>query len=326
MKFTQFLSAILVLFVSATATLCFAQGLSPGEKDTIFIGRLQVQPSVKNMAAKQDREVELDQVAESLETQLISSLTATNVFQVVERRRKGDLELEQAYAAVAVDPNDKKAAQAFKMTGAKFVLLPQIDAFEDITETTVYAAINKKSAKRKLFLSAIVQIIDTSTGELLPDVPSVYLDKVVEDEMVRAGTITASEKDLVELTKEMANKLSQTAIAFLRPAKVLDIMGKEIFINRGREAGFNPGDLVEVYATQNIRDEDSGTTFRKEVPVGQANVARADAKSSYAVVTGDNLGIAKGCLVRVIKSADVAAPKTDQDIPPGSSEKPLEWK
>lgn len=312
----------------STATLCFGQELTKGEKDTIIIGRLQIQPSVKDMAAKQNRETELNNLTESLETQLINALTMTGAFQIVERKRKGDLELEQAFATVAVNPNDKNAAKSLQMAGAKFAFLPQVDGFEDITEVQQYAAIDRHIQRRKIFLSAVVQIVDTTTGELLPNAPSVQLDKMVETDMLHSGTPMASERAVIELAKEMANKLSQKSIATLKPPKVLDITGKDVFINRGSEAGFNKGDLVEIYATQDVKDQDSGSIFKKEVAVGQGNITRVDAGNSYATITGDNLGIVKGCVVRVIKSVQPPSDNVQADekpLTPGSSDKPLKW-
>jgi len=325
MKNVQFLVASLMILSSTT--LCSAQELITGEKATILVGRLQIQPSVKDMATKQSRETELNNVTESLETQLISALATTGVFQIVERKRKDDIELEQAFATVAVNPNDKNAAQSLKMAGAKYAFLPQVDGFEDITEVVQYEAIDRHTQRRKLFLSAIVQIVDTTTGELLPNAPSVQLDKMVEAEMLRTGTPMASERAVIELAKEMANKLAQKSVASLRPAKVLDITGKDVFVNRGSEAGINKGDLVEIYVTQDIKDPDTGATFKKEVSVGQANVTRVDLGSSYATITGDNLGVVKGCVVRVIKSAQPSdsAQSEEKPLTPGSSDKPMKW-
>jgi len=326
MKRTGYLiTGLMILF---SATLCSGQDLTHGAKDTILIGRLQVQPSVKDMAAKQGRDTELNNITESLETQLINALSATGVFQIVERKRKGDIELEQAFAAVAVNPNDKNAAKSLQMAGAKFAFLPQVDGYEDLTEVVQYNAIDRHLQRRKMFLSVVVQIVDTTTGELLPNAPSVQLHKVVEEDMLRSGTPMASEAAVIELAKEMANKLAQKAVGSLKPAKVLDITGKDVFINRGSEAGINIGDLVEIYVTQDIKDPDTGSVFKKEVSVGQANVTRVDPMDSYATITGDNLGVVKGCVVRVIKSAEIPSDTTQAaqaPLTPGSSDKPIKW-
>lgn len=330
-----------VLITVLFPLLASAAELSTGEKDTILIGALKVQPSVIELAERKNRLPELNRIVNSLESQFISALNATRVFQLVERNRKEDLELEQGFAAVAVDPNDKNAAQTGKMAGAKFAFLPQIDGFEDTSETAEYQKIGRASLSRKLFLSAVVQIVDTTTGKLLPDSPSIQLTKTEEIENGRIGQISGSDEVIVALAKEMARKLSQEVVALLRPAKVLTVTGRQVMFNRGSDAGFSKGDLVEIYAVQSVKDEDTGEMFRNEVPVGQAVINRIDKNQSYAAINGDDMGITKGCVVRFLKTAaaravegetppDATQPdfgtKSDVGTTPGSSEKPLKWK
>lgn len=341
MKILLRLAAVALLSALAAPFSATAAELSKGEKDTIFIGPLKVQPSVIEMAENKNRLPELKRIINSLESQFISALNATRVFQLVERNRKGDIELEQGFAAVAVDPNDKNAAQAGKMAGARFAFLPQIDGFEDKSETAEYKTIGRASLSRKLFLSAIVQIVDTTTGKLLPDSPSIQLTKSEEIENARIGQLSGSDEVIVALAKDMAKKLSQDVVALLRPAKVLTVTGRQVMFNRGSEAGFSKGDLVEIYAVQNVKDEESGEMFRNEVPVGQAVISRIDKNQSYAAISGDDMGITKGCVVRFLKTAagraaeaeappDATQPdfgsKGDPGSTPGSSEKPLKWK
>jgi len=319
-----------------------AAGLSPGEKDTIYIGAVQVQPSVVESARKHGTTTELRRLADSLETQFIASLNATRVFQLVERKRKADLEAEQDFAAEAVAPDDKSAAQSGRMAGAKFAFLPQIDGFEDDAEPVYHAAIDRSAMSRKLFLSAVVQIVDTTSGKLLPDAPSIQLTKSEEVARSSSGQVTGSDQFIVALAREMAQKLSQEIVVLLRPAKVLSVSGRQIMFNRGTESGFEKGDLVEIYATQQVKDDDSGEVFMNETPVGQAIIIRLDKKQSFANISGDDLGIIKGAVVRKLKSAaarrseaetqppDPTIPKLEATDPaettPGSSEKPLKWK
>src|SRR6185369_7017260 len=339
-RYLRALSAVFFVILMSPL-LTSAAELSKGEKDTIYIGTLKVQPSVTEAANKKNRMTELKQVSNSLESQLISALNATRVFQLVEQSSKVDVEPEQEDEAVVADPGDKNAAQTGKMAGAKFAFLPQIDGFEDKSETAEYKDIGRASLSRKLFLSAVVQIVDITTGKLLPDSPSIQLTKTEEIENARIGQLSGSDEVIVALAREMAKKLSQEVVAFLRPAKVLTVTGKQVLINRGSEAGFNKGDLVEIYAVQNVKDEDTGELFRNEVPVGQAVIGRIDKNQSYATISGDDMGITKGCVVRFVKTAASRAaegepppdatqpdfgPKGDPGSTPGSSEKPLKWK
>ena len=301
--------------------------LSQGERDTIFIGELQVKPSVIEAAKRQGRGLELNRALESLDTQFISALNGTRVFQLVERKRFSDLKLEQDFAQSGnVDESDSRAAQAGKMTGARFAFLPVVDAFEDSAETAEYQKIGRADLNRKLFLSATVQVIDTTSGKVLSDSPSVQLAREEVVEGGRPGQVRGSEQALVALAKDTAQKLSRELVGLLRPAKVLAVTGKQIMINRGSEAGFGTGDLVEIYATQDVKDDDTGEVYRNEVPVGQAIVDRLDKKQSFARLSGDDMGIAKGCIVRPIKAKPVKSePVADEPLTPGSGDKPLKW-
>ncbi|MEI7590075.1 MAG: CsgG/HfaB family protein [Deltaproteobacteria bacterium] len=315
---------ITMLVLCSGTTNCFAIETAHGQKDTILVGRLDVQAPVIAMAKQQGYALELELLANSLSTQLISSLGETSVFQLVERTRKEDIELEQGFASVAVDLNDKNIAQAGKMAGAKFIFLPQIDGFEDNSEVIDHKAIERSSLNRKVFLSATVSIVDSTTGKLFADSISVQLTKEEIIDSGRKGQMSGNKQAMIiALSREMAKQLSQEVVATIYPAKVLSITGKQIMFNRGTEAGFNHGDAVEIYVSREVKDPDTGEMFRNEIPVGKAIVLRAEKKQGYATISED-LGIANGCIVRRIKKEIVGREKDYST--PGSSEQPLKWK
>ncbi len=335
--------SIFLVGVFLVSVAAFGQ-LAEGEKDTIFINQIKIQPSVQQSAAQKGKDLELKRLAQSLESQFISSVNATRVFKMVDRKRIADLQLEQEFAEVYVKAGDKNAAKLFQMTGAKFTFLPEIDGFEDRNYTDDYAAIGRTSLTRKLYISAVVQVVDTTTGELLPDSPSVQMEKVETVENAKFGQAEGSDQLIVELAKDMASKLSQEVVSLLRPAKILTVTGKQIMINRGSEGGFVPGVQVEIYAIENIVDEDTGEVFRNEMPVGKAEVVRGDKKQSFAMIGDEDFGIAKGCIVKPLKSpassqavkpatwsggqessGDAVAPRAANPETPGSSGEPLTW-
>ncbi len=319
--------------------------LAKGEQSGIYIGQLEVQPSVIEAAKKAGKELSLKRTAQSLDTQFISALSATRVFQIVERKRKADLEQEQGYSAAAVDLNDKNAAQLGKMAGAKYVLLPQIDGFEDMVDVQEYKDIERYSMRRKLYMSVTVTVIDTSTGRYLPDVANVQLSKEeVVDNARNTKFLEGSDSLNVNLAKDIANSLCQEVVALIRPAKVLAVTGQQVMINRGIPAGFKQGAEVEFFAYEEVKDEDSGETYRNEVLVGKGSISRSDSKQSYAKLAGKDLGVTKGSIVKVVKTK----PALQEDVPesapggsfpkapadnsidqtettPGSSEKPLQF-
>lgn len=308
-----------------------AAELSSGKKDTIYIGQLKIGESLIDAATRQGKRLELNRAYQTLESQFTTALSGTRVFQIVERKRLNEMQQERDFAQSGmVDPNDPQAAKIGKMAGAKFAFFPEIIGFEDKTETIEYQAIGRSAMNRRLFMAAVVKIVDTTTGKLLPDAPSVRINREESMDMVRHGQATPSDQAVVDLSMEIARKLSQEVVSLLRPAKVLSITGRQIQINRGSEAGFVQDDKVEVYATQQVKDEDTGEIFTNEVPVGTAVIVRLDKRQSFAMIQ-ENFGIATGAIVRVLK------PKTNQgsvqQVPqaaapttPGSSEKPLTWK
>lgn len=320
--------------------------LVKAEQSGIYIGQLEVQPSVAEAARKAGKELSLKRTAQSLDTQFISALSATRVFQIVERKRKADLEQEQGYSATAVDINDKNAAQLGKMAGAKYALLPQIDGFEDMVDIQEYKDIERFSMRRKLYMSVTVTVVDTTTGKYLPDVANVQLsEEEIVDNARNTKFLEGSNVLNVELAKDIANSLCQEVVALIRPAKVLAITGQQVMINRGVPGGFKQGVEVEFFAFEEVKDQESGETFRNEVLVGKGTISRSDSKQSYAKIVGTDLGVTKGCIVKVLKpksgleeQVPESAPGGDfpkkptkdsidqgEETTAGSSEKPLQF-
>ena len=330
------------LMMLLSPLLTFAAGeVEKVEKETIFIAPLKVQPPVIAGAEKANRLAELKRLSSSLESQLVSALNGTRVFQLMDLSRTPEVKPEEGDATASVDQDDKKAAESGRAVGATYVFIPLIDGFEDRSDIVEYHAIGRASLNRKIFLSVVVQVVDTTSGKVLPDSPSIQLTTTEVVENARIGQLAGSEEVLVALAREMAQKLSQEVVALLMPAKVLTVTGRVIMFNRGSEAGFAKGDLVEIYTVQQVKDDDTGEVLRNELPVGQAVISRIEKYQSYATISGDDSGITKGCVVRFVKSAasraseweppaDVTLPdfgtKGDSGTTPGSSEKPLTWK
>jgi uncharacterized protein YcfL/curli biogenesis system outer membrane secretion channel CsgG len=359
---TELFARLLAVGALGVAAAAPAQ-LAQGEKDTIFIGELRVKPSIAQKAAQQGQSVLLARAKEALEGQFHNAISVTRVFQIVERQRVEELKLEQAFATAEVNPEDKNAARQLKMAGAKFAFLPEVTAFEDRTATATMAMTGAKDVGHTLFIAATVRVVDTTKGTYLPDAPSEQITStqniINTDE---ASVAVAQEQMVMEATKRLSRMLSIRVTELLRPAKVLAVTGRQVLINRGAELGFEPGAVVALFATQEVKDDDTGEIFFNETPLGNGRVDRADARQSYAILGGDNPGVVKGCVVKLVGFAPgqpatvpallapFAAPAAATDAPPvpaveaapqvpapapvaggeppmnpGSSEKPLSW-
>ena len=323
---------VLLVLVLSLPLLAIGAELSLGEKDTIYIDAVRIQSSLSEKAQRDGTTLALLRAADTLEAEFASALSATRVFQLVERQELATLGKEQELTdSGMVDAESQNAAKVGRLQGAKFVFIPTLVGFEDITLTKRYTASGRTEVTRNLFFSTVVRIVDTKTGTLLPEAPSVQLK---EREVVRnraEDQVGGGEEFLVTQAKELARQLAQEAVTMLRPAKVLKVSGKQLLINRGSEAGFNLGDQVEIFPIENIRDEESGEIYYNEIPVGQAEIIRIDKKQSFAMINGDDLGITVGGIVKLFRAAN-AVKKSGSDIlptaieTPGSSDKPLKWK
>lgn len=340
MKLLRVVASVLILL--AIPWISAAGGKKPAAKDTISIVELKVQPAVSELAENHRKSGELKLISSSLEVQLISSLNATRVFDLVETSAAADTENDKIDVDAAEDADTAPPARVSAKGGAKYLFLPVIDGFEDKSETVDYPEIGRSSLNRRIFLSALVRIVEVSTGRMLPDAPAIQLSKAEEVKNLKIGRASSSDQLLVALAREMAHKLSQEVVSTLHPPKVLSVTGKKLMINRGSEAGFEKGDLLEIYAVRQVKDDDTGEEFIDETLVGQAIITKLDKKQSFANISGEDTGIVKGSVVRRMKSA--AARRSEQEQQPpdptipdfgdgkntgnysGSGEKPLKWK
>jgi len=309
------------------SALAQTNAIGAGEKDTIFIGPVKVRDSVTELLEKQRKSIVLKRAQDVLQSELTAAFNKTRVFQLVERERADAVQLEQAFSAVNVDSSDKNKANMAQFAGAKFAVLPEINSFEDQTSVTEYERIGRKDISRKLSVSVVLKIVNTTTGAILPESPSVQLSTKDAAEYARMGASVATDDQVTQLMMLAAHKLSWAVVGQVRPPKILSVTGNEVMINRGSDAGFVSGSKVEIFAFNEVKDEDSGEVFRNEVSVGKASITRALPNQSWAALdTKENLGVTKGCIVRPaeVKKAK-AAKKVREEESPGSSEKPIDF-
>ena len=320
----------LLAAISVGLTPAHAQ-LSKGERDTVMLTAVEPTESTIKSAKLKKREIELTRFKELLKAEILSSLNSMNVFKIVERSRLSELQEEQALAAVAGDPTQNKAAQMMQLSAAKFNLMVDIEMFEIKTSVQNFEAIARTSSTREVMCSVSMRIVDTSTSELLPFSPSVQLSESNSVSLAMEGTRAGSDSAYTSLAKRIAKALIEQTVSKMRPPKVLVVTGTQAMINRGSRAGFTQGQAIEFFAVQDIVDEDSGTTYLNEVPVGKGKVTRCDEDKAYVEILGENLGVAKGCIARahldpqLNKKGKPSTKSKEAPVSPGSAEAPINF-
>ncbi len=234
----------------------------------------------------------------SFETSLTHLLQSSNLFKVVERKQIEEF-LEE------IDFNEsgvvgEKATEKLAMKGANYMMFVTLNGADFSAEKQAYAAINRRDETLILVAEMGVKILNVSSGVIEYSLPLLKVELAQESKQLRPGQ-AGKKNDIwsdagVALARSVINELAST----VKPAKVLAVNGAQLLVNQGSTTGFALGVKVKVYASEKIVDEDSGEVFMNEVEIGSGVVKRGDHRKCFIKVSED-LGIAKGCVVRIEK-------------------------
>ena len=270
-------------------------------KATLAVSSIKPTPSLA-AAVKPDKKVEMGRIIESLDSQLIDRINATRKFDVVGRSDLNDVLKEQELGASGnVDP--KTAAQAGKLTGAKYLLVTTVDDYQDYVEKATFEGTGRAATKRVFRLSVVGKVYDASTGKLLESVNfqtgNEAFKQIQEERNYSVKDGELSDEMMVAVSRDMAQKIANRIADVIFPAKVLLKRDKEVTINRGEGGGVAVGDTFNVYALgEELIDPDTKESLgREEVKVGRVKITQVNPKTSTAEIL-DDTGIDKGAILR----------------------------
>jgi curli biogenesis system outer membrane secretion channel CsgG len=271
------------------------------EKATLGILSIRPTPSLAD-SIKPEKKVEMNRILESMDSQLIDRINATRKFDIVGRSDLDNIMKEQDTGASGnVDP--KTAAQAGKLTGAKFILTSTVDDFQDYVEKATFEGTGRSATKRVFRLSIVGKIYDATTGKLLESANIQTGNdefKQIQQERnysVKDGEL--SDEMMVAVSRSMAEKIANHVADVIFPIKVLIKGDNEVTINRGDGGGVAIGDTFNVFALgQELIDPDTKESLgHEEVKVGRVKITEVDPKFSKAAILEDT-GIDKGAILR----------------------------
>ncbi len=271
------------------------------EKATLGVSSIKPTPSL-SASLTPDKKQELGRIVESLDSQLIDRLNATRKFDVVGRSDLDNLIKEQDLGASG-NVDAKTAAQAGKLTGAKYLLVATVDDFQDYMQTASFQSIGETATKRIFRFSIVGKIYDSATGKLLESANiqtgTNDFKQIQEQQNNTAQNGDLSDAMMVAVARSMATKIANRVADVIFPIKVLVITDNQVTINRGDGAGVAIGDVFNVYALgQELIDPDTKDSLgREEIKVGQVQISEVEPKFSKATILEDT-GIDKGAILR----------------------------
>jgi curli biogenesis system outer membrane secretion channel CsgG len=283
--------SIFYALVAAFSTLSLV-----AQEKTIGVSPVVVSSAIQSSAASQRSEISLKRVAESMDGQFISALQSTRKFQVIARSDLPSLQEEGGFTGSGLAG----------VSGVDYLLVVSIDDFQDIQERVNFSGLGKVAERRTIRLGAVAKIYDSKSGKLLESsnlqIKNFDAEQVLSNSSNSGGSVSDA------LIRQLATELAQQAVIrvteVVYPAKILAKTGKIVTINRGDGTGIAAGQLWEVFALgEELKDPDTGASLGKEeMSVGKVRILRVTPKTAQGEVSGEDLGIDRGAIVRRIDS------------------------
>jgi len=279
----------------------FIQSSLWAQKETISVTAVKPTQAILQNVDRAGKRISLDRVLQSMNGQLIDRINATRKFQVVARGDLDDVLKEQDFASSGnVDLNDKSAAQQFKISGVKYLVVTTVDDFQDYNEVATFQGTGRSATKRVIRLSCVGKIYDSTTGKLLESTNFQISNKdVSENKTYSVRDSNLNEDLLVAIAREMSGKIANRVTDVIFPPKVLSKRGKQITINRGDGTDIAVGQIWNVFALgEELIDPDTRESLgREEILTGKVKIIGVLPKTSTAEIIED-LGIDKEAVLR----------------------------
>ena len=261
----------------------------------LAISKVKATPAILSDAATEGRRNSIDRMSQALDGQLISAIQQTRKFTVL-ARSDADALIEENAAS----------GQAFAFGKSDLTLVVTIDDFQDFTQTATFATLGKTATKRVIRFAAVAKLYETATNKLVETANFQEQNLDTEEELANSTSSGGELSDslLLALTRRMSEKIAQRVADVAFPARILAKTGKIVTINRGDGTGIAAGQLWEVFAVgEELIDPDTGASLgREELSVGRVRIQRVTPRTAQGEVTGEDLGIDRGAIVRRVEN------------------------
>lgn len=242
-----------------------------------------------------------EKVAEIMTEHLITIIHSSGNYTVVERTQLGAVIREQGFQNIAVDPN--KAVELGKLSGADYTLVGKVTmAFVEDNPTSnliktlenmfklgdVGTMAEDYVHKFKGRIMLEFRFVDNTTGEIV-------IAKTVEGSKSGSSVAAAFNNACQKASENFLHELDS-----INPfrARVADISGNDIYIDRGLESGLRNGEKLIVVREGAPIVVNGKTVGMKQTEVGTVKVVEVN--SDYAICRAEKNGnnIHKGDIVK----------------------------
>lgn len=255
---------------------------------TLAVGKIRVSSNGHNKAL-------VDEYRNRVKNDLLTKLTNSKRFDVLERQEIDQIFDEKAFAALTQGQNIEDKLS--EMTEADYIIMPFVNDFIIRTESENVAYVDEIQSRHFGIIDATLRIVDSHTGKLLA------ADKIRVNKRLDNYSKQRNETLYADLVDDFTTMLVSRIMLRLYPIKIIGaISDTDYYINRGADGGLLQGTIFDVmHEGKEMFDPDTGISFGKiEQKVAQVTVQDIEpSRSKVHLINGEN--IQTGDILRIAK-------------------------
>jgi hypothetical protein len=267
---------------------------APGKKSLAIIN-IKATPAVTQRMNNQGVGLALEQVVQSLNSQVTDRIVNSRRFDVIDRSEVESYVRESG-----------ATGGVFKFTKSDYVLTIELDSFNDRSETKHFASLGRTSVARVVEASAVAKMTVGTTGKLFATANIKVSAREVENSSTKStNKVGEASDDLINrAARDLAQQLAARAVDFVYPARIIGKRDRVVTINRNDQSGIKVGQVWEVFVLgDELIDPDTGESAMEEVFVGKVRITRVTPQNSQGESIEDT-GIDRGAVVRLLTDVD----------------------
>jgi hypothetical protein len=221
-------------------------------------------------------------------------------FELVSRKKEVLQELRDEQEFAKSDLAAGNAASEGQFKNANFLIIPTVQDFKFYRSSQAVPNLDNKYKRTDSgMLEVNAQVLDTSTGSIKT---TFYLKSsfATKTEIVNSKSGAPNSVHFTKMAKDVSAQMTDQLVDAVFPMQIINIQGKQVFINRGQDGGLEVGTVLKVFRPGiALIDPDTGESLGSaETEIGKIKVTRVNPKFTIAEVAVSEEPFDKSDIVR----------------------------
>jgi hypothetical protein len=221
-------------------------------------------------------------------------------FELVSRKKEVLQELRDEQEFAKSDLAAGNAASEGQFKNANFLIIPTVQDFKFYRSSQAVPNLDNKYKRTDSgMLEVNAQVLDTSTGSIKT---TFYLKSsfATKTEIVNSKSGAPNSVHFTKMAKDVSAQMTDQLVDAVFSMQIINIQGKQVFINRGQDGGLEVGTVLKVFRPGiALIDPDTGESLGSaETEIGKIKVTRVNPKFTIAEVAVSEEPFDKSDIVR----------------------------